>query len=76
MGYALFKRNESEEIGSSSKVAQKSIQDFKSFSELVKLKSFVPFEDPEHSLDNINKLSEGKTISFEYHCNTMNRFNA
>lgn len=60
MGYALFDLKKAEEIASSIESVQRSVKDFKSFSELVSLRSFIPFKDPEHSLDNLNKCSEGK----------------
>lgn len=57
LGYALFQRNEMEEIALSK--LQQSILDYSKFSSMVKHVSFVPFETPEHGLENINNVSEG-----------------
>lgn len=57
LGYALFQRNEMEEIALSK--LQQSILDYAKFSSMVKFVSFAPFETPEHGLENTNNVSEG-----------------
>ncbi|KAI8057951.1 hypothetical protein BDF22DRAFT_663021 [Syncephalis plumigaleata] len=50
-GYALFERIQSEEIAS--------IQDLGKFGKMVALKSFMPFKNAMHALENQNDVSEG-----------------
>lgn len=57
-GYAVFEVVEFEEIGSLKEEVQKSINDLKLFSRLIKLKAFYPFENAEMALANINAISE------------------
>jgi len=58
-GYALFKVNEAEDIGSMVESMQESIQNFQTFSNVVSLAGFFPFHTAEQMLDNMNALSEG-----------------
>jgi len=58
-GYALFKVNEAEDIGSMVETMQESMQDFQKFSNVVSLAAFNPFHTAEQMLDNMNALSEG-----------------
>jgi len=58
-GYALFKVKEAEDIGSMVESMQESMQDFKTFSNVVSLAAFYPFHTAEQMLDNMNALSEG-----------------
>jgi len=58
-GYALFKVNEAEDIGSLVETMQDSIQNFQTFSNVVSLAGFFPFHTAEQMLDNMNALSEG-----------------
>lgn len=62
MGYALFKRKTSEEVAV--KQIQKHMSDFKYVSDMLAYVSFVPFESPEHGLDNMNSISEGVLHEF------------
>lgn len=57
-GYALLEVVEFEEIGSLKDEVQRSVNDLKLFSRLVKLKAFCPFENAEMALANINAISE------------------
>jgi nucleolar protein 56 len=59
VGYALFERLESEEIGDQTDSMQESFKDFKRFSKLVKLTAFQPFASAEEALENCNDISEG-----------------
>ncbi|ORX91612.1 Nop-domain-containing protein [Basidiobolus meristosporus CBS 931.73] len=58
-GYALFERLESEEIGSKLDEVQESFLDLAKFGKMIKLKSFVPFKNAAHALENANDVSEG-----------------
>lgn len=60
MGFALFERVQSEEIGVTLAEVQKSITDLQKFSQIIKLKSFLPFTTMESALENINSISEGE----------------
>ncbi|KAI8999829.1 hypothetical protein BC832DRAFT_202418 [Gaertneriomyces semiglobifer] len=58
-GYALFERIESEEIGQELQDVQESVLDLSKFSKTMKLKSFQPFKNAAHALENIMDVSEG-----------------
>ncbi|KAI9096083.1 nucleolar protein 56-like protein [Phlyctochytrium arcticum] len=58
-GYALFERIESEEIGQDLEEVQNSILELSRFSKIIKLKSFQPFKNAAHALENIMDVSEG-----------------
>jgi len=58
-GYALFKVNEAENIGSMVESMQESMQSYESFAKVVSLAAFLPFHTAEQMLDNMNALSEG-----------------
>jgi len=58
-GYALFERRDVEEIGQNLSKVQDSMQDFSRFAKLVSLKAFLPFDNPQTALENINDASEG-----------------
>lgn len=64
-GYGLFERVKGEEINLTN--AQTDITDVKRFSEMVKLKSFLPFTSAENALENINAISEGEATKFLLH---------
>lgn len=59
-GYALFQVTGFEEIGSLLPQIQDSVNDFKVFSKLLKLKAFQPFSTAENALENIIAVSDGK----------------
>ncbi|CAJ0753062.1 7054_t:CDS:2 [Entrophospora sp. SA101] len=59
-GYALFEVLETEEIGSKLEEVQKATEDLVKFGKLVKLKSFSPFRNAVHALENTNDISEGR----------------
>jgi nucleolar protein 56 len=63
VGYALFERLESEEIGDQTEAMQESFKDFKRFAKLVKLVAFQPFASAEEALENCNDISEGTFFS-------------
>lgn len=58
-GYAIFQVNFREDIGSSSKQVQDSINDLAKFGKMVSLISFSPFKSAAHALENSNDVSEG-----------------
>ncbi|KAI9591193.1 hypothetical protein BDF19DRAFT_455939 [Syncephalis fuscata] len=58
-GYALFERIQSEEIGQKLDEVQARIQDLGKFGKMVALKSFMPFKNAMHALENQNDVSEG-----------------
>lgn len=58
-GLAIFTSEFAEEIGKNVKTAQDSIDDVAKFGKLVKLVSFVPFQDAAHALEVANDVSEG-----------------
>ena len=62
LGFALFLRNEMEEIALSK--LQQTVLDYTKFSAMVKYVSFAPFESPEHGLENANNISEGELHEF------------
>ncbi|GAA5940881.1 snoRNP complex protein NOP56 [Sporobolomyces koalae] len=63
-GLALFSSEFAEEIGKNVKTAQDSIDDVAKFGKLVKLVSFVPFQDAAHALEVANDVSEGVVHEF------------
>ena len=64
-GYAIFKVNFKEEIGSRSKAVQDSVDDFPKFGKMVSLVSFSPFKSAAHALENANDVSEGQSLLFQ-----------
>jgi len=58
-GYALFRVQEFEEVGSSLPAVEKSVQTFAKFASVVHLVSFMPFKNGANALDNMNSISEG-----------------
>lgn len=63
-GYAVFKRESTEEIGAGDVELQKQLQSFGSFSEWVSLVSYCPFKTPENALEDCICVSEGLLSSF------------
>jgi len=63
-GYAIFKVNFKEDIGSRSKAVQDSIDDLAKFGKMVSLTSFSPFKSAAHALENANDVSEGQSHLF------------
>jgi nucleolar protein 56 len=58
-GFALFVRNESDEIGDQLEAFQADVQDYARFSRLVKLVSFLHFTSSDQALENIKVIAEG-----------------
>eukprot|EP01062_Namystynia_karyoxenos_P020478 TRINITY_DN1774_c0_g2_i1.p1 TRINITY_DN1774_c0_g2~~TRINITY_DN1774_c0_g2_i1.p1 ORF type:complete len:498 (+),score=227.84 TRINITY_DN1774_c0_g2_i1:129-1622(+) len=63
-GYALFEKNMAEEIGANDVEIQMAWQEFARFKSAVAFRSFAPFRNSEHALENINALSEGQVTQF------------
>lgn len=58
-GYALFERDEYDEIGGEMEQVQKAVQEYERFATLVKLKAYQPFKLADEALDNIFAVSKG-----------------
>ncbi|MBW0482094.1 hypothetical protein O181_021809 [Austropuccinia psidii MF-1] len=58
-GYGLFAIKFTEEIGGRTKAVQDAIPNLAKFGKMVELKSFLPFRDASHALENANDVSEG-----------------
>ena len=56
-GYALFEKEEFEEIGGLMETIQSSIGEMNRFSKLIKLKAFAPFQTSDKALHNINMIA-------------------
>ena len=59
MGYLLFERKESDEIGATLAEAQAAVKDYGKFSLILKLKAQFFFRSTEEALGNCNDVSEG-----------------
>eukprot|EP00908_Phaeocystis_cordata_P023410 Transcript_5838.p1 GENE.Transcript_5838~~Transcript_5838.p1 ORF type:complete len:562 (-),score=362.78 Transcript_5838:50-1633(-) len=59
MGYLLFERKESDEIGATLAEAQAAVKDYGKFSLILKLKAQFFFRSAEEALANCNDVSEG-----------------
>ena len=64
-GYAIFKVNFKEDIGSRSTAVQDSIDDLAKFGKMVSLTSFSPFKSAAQALENANDISEGQSHLFQ-----------
>eukprot|EP00731_Ephydatia_muelleri_P020406 Em0013g133a len=58
-GYALFRCQDTEDIGSLLPEVQEAVDDFSRFASMVTLEAFSPFKTGANALDNINSISEG-----------------
>lgn len=58
-GYAVFVKKEFEEAAELSEEVQASMQDAKTFSKMVSLVSWSPFQDAEEALEQVNAISAG-----------------
>eukprot|EP00392_Amoebophrya_sp_AT5.2_P018373 g18899.t1 len=59
-GYALFQKQESEEIAKDSEQAQEAMSSFESFRQMVKLVAFLPFESAEAALAECKAIAGGE----------------
>lgn len=58
-GYAIFRCQDVEDIGSQLPEVQEAVQDFSRFGSTVSLEAFGPFKTGANALENINSISEG-----------------
>lgn len=56
-GYALFEKEDFDELGGQLKAIQKSISSLERFSKMVKLSAFQPFQTAEEALENIQAIA-------------------
>jgi hypothetical protein len=59
-GYALFEREEYDEIAGEMEQVQGAIKDFERFATLVKMKAYQPFKTADEALENIFAVSRGE----------------
>lgn len=57
-GYALFEREEMEEIAVELPKLQSAINSMEHFSKLIKLKAFLPFQTSEKALENMKAIAD------------------
>jgi len=58
-GYAIFRCQEAEDIGSLLPEVQEAVLDFARFGSVISLEAFVPFKTGANALENLNCISEG-----------------
>lgn len=63
-GFALFERQESDEVAQFTPEMQEAFADVARFSKMVKVRAFTPFKSAAHALENINDVSEGVLNDF------------
>lgn len=66
-GYAIFRCQEAEDIGSLLPEVQEAVLDFARFGSVISLEAFVPFKTGANALENLNCISEGK-LNVIYTC--------
>lgn len=59
-GYALFEKEEYDEIGGTLEQVQNAIQDYERFASLIKMKGYQPFKTADEALENIFAVSKGE----------------
>ena len=65
-GYALFRCQDVEDIGSLLPEVQEAVMDYSRFTSMVNLEAFSPFKTGANALDNINSISEGSLHHVTY----------
>ena len=63
-GYAVFRCQEVEDIGSLLPEVQEAVLDFARFGSMLTLEAFSPFKTGVNALENINSISEGAKICY------------
>ena len=58
-GYALFEREEYDEIGGEMEQVQSAVLDFERFATMIKMKAYTPFKTADEALKNIFAVSKG-----------------
>ena len=61
-GYAIFRCQDVEDIGSLLPEVQEAVLDFARFGSMITLEAFAPFKTGANALENINSISEGISI--------------
>ena len=61
-GYAVFEVKLRAELEALTKAVQESVTDQSKFQKMVSLVSFAPFKSAANALENINDVSEGKSL--------------
>lgn len=61
-GYAVFEVKLRAELEALTKAVQESVTDQSKFQKMVSLISFAPFKSAGNALENINDVSEGKSL--------------
>jgi len=59
-GYALFEKDEFDEVAGELESVQSAISNFEKFATLVKLKAYQPFKTADEALSNINAVKDGE----------------
>lgn len=59
-GYALFEKEEFDDVGSELEAAQAAVTNFEKFAMLIKLKAYQPFKTADEALENINSIIKGE----------------
>lgn len=59
-GYALFQKNEMENVAQAEEEVQARVLEFASFSKMVSLKAFSPFKDAETALAEVTAIANGE----------------
>lgn len=59
-GYALFEKDDFDELGGQLKQIQKSIGNVERFSKMVKLVAFQPFKTAEEALENVTAIAQNE----------------
>lgn len=63
-GYALFKKEEFDEIAGKISKIQKAVGDQERFTKMVKLQAWKPFSTAEEALENITAIAQNKCTDF------------
>ncbi|KAI9738205.1 MAG: snoRNP complex protein nop56 [Cirrosporium novae-zelandiae] len=65
MGYSLFQViHQADTVGNRLKEVQESVRDLAKFGKMVRIASFLPFEDGQQALQEVNNISEGICSDF------------
>lgn len=62
-GYAVFRCQDVEDIGSLLSEVQEAVLDFARFGSMITLEAFAPFKTGVNALENINSISEGIAVN-------------
>ena len=65
-GYAIFRCQDVEDIGSLLPEVQEAVLDLARFGSMITLEAFAPFKTGANALESINSISEGTSICNEY----------